>query len=114
VEVGDLTPYGRCDLQHVEDASQRPTDAECDLYLWLVKSIKRARCDEGAIYRSHPFLVKDALSSAILVAANEALLKIAGVAEAPDGERALIRGWVERGLRGLKECWDPELGLCLD
>jgi hypothetical protein len=58
VEVGDLTPYARCDLQHVEDASQRPTDAEYDLYLWLVKSIKRARCDEGAIYRSHPFLVR--------------------------------------------------------
>src|SRR5215216_7421874 len=71
VEVGDLSPYERHDLQHVEDASQRPTDAEYDRYLWLVESIKRRGCDEGIIYESHPFLVKDVLFSSILVAANE-------------------------------------------
>ncbi len=114
VEVGDLAPYVRRDLQHVDDSSQRPSDEEYDLYLWLVKSIKRARCDEGTIYRLHPFLVKDVLFSAILVAANEALLKIAEMVEAPEEERAVIQGWIERGLRGLEECWDPELGLCLD
>src|SRR5919199_1251368 len=50
VEVGHLPPYARYDLKHVADASQRPTDAEYDLYLWLVESIKRARCDESTIY----------------------------------------------------------------
>jgi hypothetical protein len=114
VEVGDLPPYARCDLQHVEDASQRPTDAEYDRYLWLAESIKRGRCDEGDIYGSHPFLVKDVLFSSILVAANEALLEIAEIAGAPDEERAMIEGWIERGLQGLKELWDPELGLYLD
>ena len=114
VEVGDLTPYVRRDLQHVDDPSQRPSDEEYDLYLWLVKSIKRAHCDEGTIYRSHPFLVKDVLFSAILVAANEVLLEIAELVEAPDEERTAIQDWIERGLRGLEGCWDPELGLCLD
>lgn len=114
VEVGDLPPYPRYDLQHVDDPSQRPTDADYDRYLWLVKLIKMAGCDEKTIYRSHPFLVKDVLSSSLLVAANEALLEIAEVAEAPDADRELISGWIERGLRGLDECWDADLGLCQD
>ena len=49
-----------------------------------MKLIKRAGCDERAIYRSHPFLVKDVLFSAILFAANEALLEIAEVVKASD------------------------------
>ena len=114
VEVGDLEPYPRYDLQHVNDPSQRPTDADYDRYLWLVKLIKRAVCDEKTIYRSHPFLVKDVLSSAILVAANEALLDIAEVVEAPDEDREIVTGWIERGRRGLDERWDPDLKLCLD
>jgi hypothetical protein len=114
VEVGDLPPYPRYDLQHVDDSSQRPTDADYDRYLWLVKLIKMAGCDEMAIYRSHPFLVKDVLSSAILVAANEALLEIAEVVEASDKDRDLITGWIERGRKGLEERWDGDLGLSLD
>jgi glucosylglycerate hydrolase len=79
-----------------------------------VKLIKRAGCDERAIYRSHPFLVKDVLFSAILVAANEALLEIAEVVEASDEERDLIDGWAGRGRQGLEKCWDEKLNLCLD
>src|SRR5215203_2791204 len=83
-------------------------------YLALVKLIKRAGCDERAIYRSHPFLVKDVLFSAILVAANEALLEIAEVVEAPDEARELVEGWAGRGRQGLEKCWDEKLNLCLD
>ena len=114
VEVGELLPHPRYDLEHVEDPSQRPTEAEYDRYLWLVKLIKRAGCDERAIYRSHPFLVKDVLFSSILVAANDALLEIAKVVEAPDEERELVEGWAGRGRKGLERCWDDKLNLCLD
>jgi hypothetical protein len=114
VSIGEVPAYTRYDLQHVEDPSHRPTDAEYDRYLWLLELLKRARYDEAAIYESHPFLVKDVLFSAVLVAANEALLEIAEVVEAPPEQRALIRGWIERGRAGLEEQWDPELGLCLD
>src|SRR5919112_1752428 len=114
VEVGDLPPYTRYDLQHVADPSHRPSDEEYDRYLWLLETLKQARYDEAAIYESHPFLVKDVLFSAILIAANEALLEIAAAVEAPDEERTLIGGWVERGRESLEERWDPDLKLCLD
>jgi hypothetical protein len=114
VEVGDLPPYNRYDLQHVTDPSHRPTNEEYDRYLWLLEHLKRARYDEAAIYEEHPFLVKDVLFSGILVAANQALLEIAEVVGAPEEDRTLIEGWIERGRAGLDGRWDPELGLCFD
>jgi glucosylglycerate hydrolase len=114
VEVGDLPPYTRYDLQHVTDPSHRPTDAEYDRYLWLLEHLKGARYDDTAIYETHPFLVKDVLFSAILVAANEALLEIAGVVGAAAEERVVIEGWIERGRMGLERRWDADLGLCVD
>jgi glucosylglycerate hydrolase len=114
VEVGDLSPFPRRDLGHVGDPAERPTDADYDRYMWLVKLIKRAACDDAAIHEGHPFLVKDVFFSAILVAANEALLEVADVVGAPDGDRELISGWAARGRRGLEACWDPDLQLCLD
>ena len=114
VEVGELPPYTRYDLQHVTDPSHRPTNEEYDRYLWLLEHLKRARYDEAAIYDSHPFLVKDVFFSGILVAANQALLEIAEVVGAPEEDRTLIEGWIERGRAGLDGRWDPNLGLSLD
>src|ERR671921_384950 len=114
VEGGDLPPYTRYDLQHVADPPHPPSDEEYDCYLWLLETLKQARYDEAAIYESHPLLVKYVLFSAILIAANEALLKIADAVEAPEEERALIGGWVERGRESLEKHWDPDLKLCLD
>src|SRR5215207_7399519 len=114
VEVGDLPSYERQDLNHVDHPDERPTDEEYARFLWLVELIKRARCDEGTLNDSHPFLVKDVLFSAILVAANEALLEIARVVGASEEDVALVEGWIGRGREGLDERWDPGLGLCLD
>jgi hypothetical protein len=114
VEVGDLPSYERQDLNHVDHPDERPTDEEYARFLWLVELIKRARCDEGTLNDSHPFLVKDVLFSAILVAANEALLEIARVVGASEEDVALVEGWIGRGREGLDERWDRGLGLCLD
>ena len=114
ISVGEIPSYTRYDLQHVSDPSHRPTDSEYDRFLWLLELLKRARYDEADIYERHPFLVKDVLFSAILVAANEALLEISEVVDAPEEDRELIEGWIERGRAGLEEQWDPDLGLCLD
>ncbi len=114
ISVGEVPSYTRYDLQHVSDPSHRPTDSEYDRFLWLLELLKRVRYDEADIYERHPFLVKDVLFSGILVAANEALLEISEVVEAPREDRASIEGWIERGREGLEEQWDPHLGLCLD
>jgi hypothetical protein len=103
VKVGDLSPYPRRDLGHVGDPAERPTEADYDRYLWLVRLIKGAACDDASIHETHPFLAKDVLFSAILVAANEALLEIADVVGAPDGDRDLIAGWAARGREGLRK-----------
>ncbi len=113
IAVGDLPPYERHDLKHA-DPSMRPTMAEYDRYLWIVEVMKRGRYDEATTYRTSPFLIKVVWFSAIFVAANDALLKIADIIDAPDEERAIITEWRDRGLRGLDERWDPALGLCLD
>src|ERR671916_3407675 len=91
IPIGDVPTYTRRDVQHVSDPSHRPTDEEYD-----------------------PFLVKDVLFSAILVAANEALLEIHSAVGGPEEDRDAIEGWIERGRGGLEEQWDPTLGLCLD
>ena len=114
VEVGELPPYERYDLQFVDESSERPTKEEYDRFLWLVELLRRVSYDEDEIERSHPFLVKDVLFSAILVAANEALLVLAENVRAPEADRELIEAWVSRGREGLRGCWDPELGLALD
>jgi len=114
VEVGEIPEYERQDLEHVPDPSERPTGLEYDRFIWLVEVIKEAGADDAVLYDTSPFLVKDVLASAILVRANEALLEIAGVADASDEDRAKIRTWIERGRQGLDGRWDPELGLCLD
>ena len=114
IEVGRLAQYPRRDLGYVSDPAERPTNADYDRYLWLVKLIKRASCNDASIHETHPFLMKDVLFSAILVAANDALLEIADLVGAPDGDRALIAGWAERGRKGLDACWDADLQLCLD
>lgn len=114
VEVGSSSPYSRNDLQHVGSPSERPTDDDYERYLWLVGLVKRSFCDERAIYRSHPFLVKDVLFSSILAWANEALLRLGRLVRAPRREIDLISSWVRRGRWGLESLWDRDLGLYLD
>jgi hypothetical protein len=114
IPIGEVPTYTRRDVQHVSDPSHRPTDEEYDRFLWLLELLKRARYEEADIYGGHPFLVKDVLFSAILVAANEALLEIHAAVGAPAEDRATIERWVERGRQGLEDQWDPDLGLCVD
>ncbi|WP_162924565.1 glucosylglycerate hydrolase [Rubrobacter indicoceani] len=114
IEVGEMPGFRRRDLSHVEDVSERPTDGEYQRYIWLVEKIKRTRCHEEELQKTHPFRVKDVLMSAILVRANEVLLRIAEVVGAPQSERAEISRRAELGRAGLELCWDEEYGLYLD
>lgn len=114
VEIGVMASYHRRDLSHVDDPSERPSDKDYARYIWLVEVIKRARCNEAEIYKTHPFRVKDVLASAILVLANEAMLEIADLVDAPDTEREELSDWIPLGRAGLASCWSEDYGLCLD
>ena len=114
LEVGDLPPYQRRDTHFVADSAQRPSDHDYDRYLWLVELLKRVRYDDAAIQREHPFVIKDVFFSAVLLAANDALLRLRPVVGAAEADRELIGGWVDRGRRGLAERFGAELELCLD
>ena len=107
-------PYTRLDTSQVGDPSQRPTNWDYDRYLWLVGLLRKYEYDDAQIYRQYPFLIKDVFFSAVLAAANAALLGLADVAGAGDGDRRELAGWLDRGREGLAGRFDAASGLCLD
>ncbi|MGD0559364.1 MAG: glycogen debranching protein [Streptosporangiaceae bacterium] len=114
IEVTKPRPYTRLDTSQVSDSSQRPTNWDYDRYLWLVGQLRKYRYDDEQIYRQYPFLIKDVFFSAVLVSANAALLDLADVAGASDGDRRELAAWLDRGRQGLARHFDTEYGLCLD
>lgn len=114
IEIGDLPPYRRRDIEHVQDPSQRPTARDYDRYMWLVELLKRCRYDESSISKDHPFAIKDIFFSGVLLAANHALASIAELIGASDEDRAMIDAWIALERRGLMAQWDPTCNLCLD
>jgi hypothetical protein len=114
IKMTEPVPYTRVDTTQVADPSQRPTDWDYDRYLWLVGQLRKYQYDDEQIYRQYPFLIKDVFFSAVLVAANAALLDLADVAGAGDGDRAQLARWLDRGRAGLAGCFDAESGLCHD
>lgn len=114
VPKDDLPPYVRRDLEHVSDASQRPTDADYDRYLWIVEILKRGQYRVEAVYDQLPFRVKDVFFSAILVSANESLMQIATLAGADLEDMEIMEEWILRGRSGLANNWNDDLRRCFD
>jgi hypothetical protein len=114
VPDGELPAYERRDLAHVSDPGQRPTDAEYDRFMWIVELLKRGGYRVDRIYDELPFRVKDIFSSSILVAANEALIRLADLADGDVDDLPIIESWIDRGRAGLAEQWDPEIEICCD
>jgi glucosylglycerate hydrolase len=108
----DPGPYTRLDTSELPDPSQRPTSWDYDRYLWLVELLRKYRYDDAEIYRQYPFLLKDVFFTAVLVAANAALLDLADVAGASDGDRKQLTVWLDRGRAGLARRTGLESGLC--
>jgi glucosylglycerate hydrolase len=106
--------YTRVDTRRVGDPSQRPTKWDYDHYLWLVGLLRKYQYDDAQIYRHYPFLIKDVFFSAVLVAANAALLGLADVAGASDGDRGQLARWLDRGREGLARRFGAGSGLCAD
>ena len=114
IEAPRPGPYTRLDTSELGDPAQRPTNWDYDRYLWLVELLREYRYDDEQIHRHYPFQIKDVFFSAVLVAANAALLDLAGVAGGGDGDRAEVAGWLDRGRAGLARQFDAGSGLCAD
>ena len=113
VEVGDVPPYQRHDLKHA-DASERPTHAEYDRYLWLVEGLKAAAYDDERVHAAHPFVIKDVLMSAIFALANDALGQLARALGRPTSDTVEIATWTDATTRAVEAAWDPDSRLALD
>jgi glycogen debranching enzyme len=113
VEVGELPPYQRRDISHIQDRSQRPTDKEYDRFLWLVHVFKSARYDDGEIQQTSPLLVQDVFVSGIFAAANHALSQL-GTWLGLDSHLTEVNGWAERCSRAVQAQWDSTERLALD
>ena len=113
VEVDRPLSYSRVDVG-LTDASERPTSAEYDKYVWLVGLAREARYDDAAIQRSHPFLVKDIQCSAIFAAATEALERIAARVGAPASDGRSISTWWRRSTAAVQRRWQSGSRLALD
>jgi glycogen debranching enzyme len=114
VTVGPVRPYRRRDLVHVADASQRPSNAEYDCYVWLMQSLEACGYDDIAVHQRHPFLVKDVLFSAIFAAANRALAWVFQSLELDDTAVAELSQLVQRFSTGVQGAWDASSSLVLD
>jgi glucosylglycerate hydrolase len=114
IEAPRPGPYTRLDTSELGDPAQRPTNWDYDRYLWLVELLRECRYDDEQVHRHYPFQIKDVFFSAVLVAANAALLDLADVAGAGDGDRADVTAWLDRGRAGLARQFDAESGLCAD
>ncbi|MBV9324468.1 MAG: glycogen debranching protein [Chloroflexi bacterium] len=113
VQVGELPPYQRRDTAHVEDRSQRPSDAEYDRFLWLVQLLKAAGYDDAQAQRSLPLLMADVFFSAVFAAANHALSDL-GEWLGVGADRAELDSWARRYSAAVQGQWDATDGLALD
>lgn len=114
VPEGGVPPFTRRDLAHVADPAERPTDTDYERYMWIVEILRQGECRVDRLYDSLPFRIKDVFSSALLVASNEALIRIANLTTIDFDDLSLIESWIGRGRIGLADQWDPDLGLCCD
>jgi glycogen debranching enzyme len=114
VEVGDLPPYQRRDISHIQDRSQRPSDAEYDRFLWLVTQFKAAHYDDAEIQRTSPLLVQDVFFAGIFAAANHALAQLGDWLGGFDSTRTELDAWTDRYSRAVQAQWDATERLALD
>jgi hypothetical protein len=107
----EIPAYRRVDTTII-DAADRPTNADYDRYMYLVKLFADREYDEARIFPDCPFLVQDVLFNSLLCQADRDLAEIAallGEDPAPFAARA------ETTARALNSrCWDAARGIYVD
>jgi glycogen debranching enzyme len=83
VPTTGLARYQRRDTQHV-NATERPTQAEYDRYMWLVQYFRELGWDNRRLHDASPFRVVDPGFNAVLVRSDEALAELASALDLTD------------------------------
>ncbi len=101
----EIPPYRRVDTTIV-DAADRPSDAEYDRYVYLVKLFADRGYDEARINQDSPFLIQDVLFNTLLCQADRDLAEIARIL---DEDPAPFEEWAARTAQAINmELWDAE------
>jgi hypothetical protein len=107
----EVPAYRRVDTTIV-DAADRPTNADYDRYMYLVKLFADRDYDEARIFPDCPYLIYDVLFNTLLCQANRDMAKIAA---ALGEDPAPFAAWAERTAQALNStCWDAEHGIYVD
>ena len=77
VVPGPMAPLERRDLEHVENANERPSDRDYERYLWLVEQLVSVGYDDDAARAVIDFRVGDVFMSALLAHSSELLAELA-------------------------------------
>ncbi len=109
VEIADLPPYTRRDLDHV-DASQRPTKEQYDRYLTIIKYGRDHQWRQDHLGQHSPFRMVDPGMTAFLLRSSRDLLALLQKHQ-PDNQAALstVQQHIESLDRGWKNLWNDKV-----
>lgn len=108
IKEGDIPPYKRYDNLKA-DPSERPSDRDYDIYVYLMELAKKYDYNGKDIAKESPFLVQDTLFNAMLIRSNEALINLG---EELNFDVAEIKEWQAQSKRRFDEkLWVEDLQL---
>ncbi|MCI4670381.1 MAG: glycoside hydrolase [Bacteroidia bacterium] len=108
IKEGELPQYHRRDT-YLADPAERPTSAQYDRYVYLLLLGKKYQYDGLEIAEESPLLIQDDMMNAILIKANEALIKVGKQLRKDTAE---IEEWQSQSLYSFREkLWNEELGM---
>ena len=109
-DAARIPEYERVDVR-IAEASERPSDAEYDRYVYLVALFRELGYQPARIREVAPFALQPVLFNSLLVRSNEDLTEIARLL----GEYTEpFETWARSTATGLESLWDDERALYVD
>ncbi len=107
IKPGDIPTYKRYDNLKA-DPSERPSDKDYDIYVYLMELGKKYNYDGRLIARESPFVIQDTLFNAMLIRSNEALINLADELKIDGTE---VEEWNQQSKKTFEEkLWVEDLG----
>jgi hypothetical protein len=110
LDAARMPEYERVDVR-IANASERPSDAEYDRYVYLVGLFRELAYEPSRIREAVPFALQPVLFNSLLARSNEDLAEIARVLGS-DAEP--FETWAEATRAGIESMWDDERAAYLD